>query len=193
MKAVKASNKLAKANKACGAKKVTPGVSQTNKQPRMKALRRAKLAAKKVRKVKVRVAAAGVGDEAAIRDAGLRLVGFLENQSNPRLVESALKKVLSTRPSQEALGMALGHCAGRGLHTCVEKLLEVDAPMNMPDPAEPLGRATPLQLAVCRSHLNVVRLLVQAGADRTGALECCDSIPAVLQQERRAIEKALRS
>merc|ERR1712048_792475 len=113
--------------------------------------------------------------------AGEKLVQFLSRAKTERKVE-------------EALGLALNHCAGRGLTPCVRAIVEAGASVNAQDPSQPLGRSTPLQLAASRGHVNVVRLLVEAGADRTGALEASQDLAklgAVFAEERRAIVAVL--
>ena len=39
-----------------------------------------------------------------------------------------------------------------------------------------MGRSTPLQLAASRGHVNAVRFLVEAGADKTGAAEAAQEL-----------------
>mmetsp|Transcript_140235 Transcript_140235/g.349564 ORF Transcript_140235/g.349564 Transcript_140235/m.349564 type:complete len:218 (-) Transcript_140235:104-757(-) len=123
-----------------------------------------------------------------------KIVNFLARARTESKATEALKKALSSGLALEALGAALNHCAGRGLAGCVRLLLERGAPMNQPDPSQPLGRSTPLQLAASRGHVNVCRLLVEAGADKTGALEASQELAklgAVFAEEKKAIQAAL--
>merc|ERR1712187_938064 len=104
------------------------------------------------------------------------------------------KKALYAGHDKEALGCALNHCARRGLTPCVRALMEAGASVNAQDTSLPSGRTTPIQIAASRGHVNVVRLLVEAGADRTGALEASQDLAklgAVFAEERRAIVAVL--
>merc|ERR1712137_5567 len=90
--------------------------------------------------------------------------------------EDALKKALYAGHAKEALGLALYHCASRGLTPCVRALLEAGASANAQDTSQPSGRSTPMQIAASRGHVNVVRLLAEVGADHTGALEASQDL-----------------
>ncbi len=77
----------------------------------------------------------------------------------------------------------------------VQLLLERGAPTNVHDLTQPPGRTLPLQLAASRGHVNAVRMLVQAGADKTGALEASQDLAklgAVFAEEKNAIQAVLR-
>jgi len=131
----------------------------------------------------------------APRSAGEKLVQFLSRAKTERKVEDALKKAFQAGHDKEALGLALNHCAGRGLTPCVRAIIEAGASVNAQDPSQPLGRSTPIQLAASRGHVNAVRLLAEAGADRTGALEASQDLAklgAVFAEERQAIVAVLK-
>mmetsp|Transcript_100677 Transcript_100677/g.197616 ORF Transcript_100677/g.197616 Transcript_100677/m.197616 type:complete len:232 (+) Transcript_100677:71-766(+) len=128
------------------------------------------------------------GQEAA------KLVSFLARARTENKAMEALKKALNVGHSSEALGAALTHLAGRGLAAGVRALLERGAPTNVQDHTQPPGRTTPMQLAASRGHVNVVRVLAEAGADRTGALEASQDLAklgAVFAEEKRAIQAVL--
>mmetsp|Transcript_18493 Transcript_18493/g.41867 ORF Transcript_18493/g.41867 Transcript_18493/m.41867 type:complete len:212 (-) Transcript_18493:157-792(-) len=132
----------------------------------------------------------------ATRHAADKLVSFLAKAKSESKALEATQKVLRSSPAPAAMGVALGHLAGRGLASCVKLLIENGAPLNMSDSTQEAGRSTPLQLAASRGHVNVVRFLVQAGADRTGALEASQDLAklgAVFSDERKAIQAALNS
>eukprot|EP00928_Gymnodinium_smaydae_P088108 TRINITY_DN72251_c0_g1_i1.p2 TRINITY_DN72251_c0_g1~~TRINITY_DN72251_c0_g1_i1.p2 ORF type:complete len:207 (-),score=58.37 TRINITY_DN72251_c0_g1_i1:52-672(-) len=134
------------------------------------------------------------GAGSSTRAESEKLVALLQKTKMERKVEEALKKALRAGPGQEALGAALVHCAGRGLLGCVRALLEVAAPVNAQDPSQSPGRTTAIQLAASRGHVSVVRMLLDAGADRTGALEASQELStlgAVFAEEKRAIQAML--
>mmetsp|Transcript_106656 Transcript_106656/g.270848 ORF Transcript_106656/g.270848 Transcript_106656/m.270848 type:complete len:207 (-) Transcript_106656:244-864(-) len=129
------------------------------------------------------------------RSEAVKVVNFLTRARTEAKAMDALRKALNAGPSQEALGALLTHCAGRGLAAGVQLLLERSAPMNQPDHTQEPGRTSPLQLAASRGHVNAVRLLVQAGADKTGALEASQDLAklgAVFAEEKRAIQAVLK-
>mmetsp|Transcript_43859 Transcript_43859/g.113261 ORF Transcript_43859/g.113261 Transcript_43859/m.113261 type:complete len:209 (-) Transcript_43859:41-667(-) len=131
---------------------------------------------------------------ASDRSAAEKLVSFLSRAKTESKAMEALRKALANSPDAGALGAALGHCAGRGLATCVRLLLENGAPADVHNPLQPPDRTTPLQLAASRGHVNVCRALVEAGADRTGAAEACQALAqlgAVFAEERKAIQALL--
>mmetsp|Transcript_14711 Transcript_14711/g.44129 ORF Transcript_14711/g.44129 Transcript_14711/m.44129 type:complete len:207 (+) Transcript_14711:152-772(+) len=131
----------------------------------------------------------------ADRSAADKMVSFLSRARTEANVTTCLQKALQNGPDEVALGAALAHCAGRGLTTCVKTLIENGAPVNDHDPSQAPGRTTPLQLAASRGHVNVCRLLVEAGADRTGAAEAAQDLSklgAVFAEERKAIQTLLR-
>lgn len=124
------------------------------------------------------------------RSAGEKLVGFLERARTEKKALEAVKKMLRTSPGPEALGVALGHLAGRGLANCVHMLIDAGALLNIQDPRQPVGRQTPLQLAASRGHVNAVKFLVEAGADKAGAGEAAQDLAklgAVFAEEKKAI------
>eukprot|EP00434_Breviolum_minutum_P014181 symbB.v1.2.012502.t1/scaffold862.1/size157115/11 len=124
------------------------------------------------------------------RNAGERIVSFLEKARTDKKAAEAVKKVIRNSPGPEALGVALGHLAGRGLAHCVKMLIDSGALLNIQDPRQPVGRSTPLQLAASRGHVNAVRLLVEAGADKTGGVEAAQELSklgAVFNEEKKAI------
>mmetsp|Transcript_69246 Transcript_69246/g.192833 ORF Transcript_69246/g.192833 Transcript_69246/m.192833 type:complete len:208 (-) Transcript_69246:203-826(-) len=127
------------------------------------------------------------------RAAGEKFVSFLGRAKTLRKAEEALEQVLYADPSPETLGVVLGHCAARGLANCVRALIDRGALLDVQDPSEPSGKSTPLQLAASRGQVNAVRLLVAAGADRTGALEASQGLSRIFEEEQRAIQKALRA
>mmetsp|Transcript_33226 Transcript_33226/g.93239 ORF Transcript_33226/g.93239 Transcript_33226/m.93239 type:complete len:219 (-) Transcript_33226:242-898(-) len=131
---------------------------------------------------------------ASDRSAAEKLVSFLGRARTDRKALDAVRKAVSSRPVPEALGAALGHCAGRGLTECVRLLVEASAPLDWVDTTQPAGRVTPLQLAASRGHVNVCRALVQAGANRAGAAEAVQDLAQyghVLGDEKRAIQALL--
>eukprot|EP00933_Yihiella_yeosuensis_P069025 TRINITY_DN7512_c2_g5_i1.p1 TRINITY_DN7512_c2_g5~~TRINITY_DN7512_c2_g5_i1.p1 ORF type:complete len:211 (-),score=49.67 TRINITY_DN7512_c2_g5_i1:53-685(-) len=130
----------------------------------------------------------------AARSAGEKLVSFLERAKTESKVKIEMDKMLRKRPAKEELGVVLTYCAGRGLTTCVRALIDSGAPINIQDPSQPVGKSTPLQLAASRGHVNVVRLLVEAGADKVGAAEAAQELAklgAVFMEERKAILSVL--
>eukprot|EP00931_Biecheleriopsis_adriatica_P042404 TRINITY_DN24169_c0_g1_i1.p1 TRINITY_DN24169_c0_g1~~TRINITY_DN24169_c0_g1_i1.p1 ORF type:complete len:230 (-),score=69.40 TRINITY_DN24169_c0_g1_i1:159-782(-) len=134
--------------------------------------------------------------DVASRTAGEKLVSFLERQKTENKAVDAVKKILKTNPGPEALGVALGHVAGRGLTSCARLLVEQGALLNIQDPRQPTGRSTPLQIAASRGHVNVCRLLVESGADKAGAAEAAQELAklgAVFNEEKRAILAVLSS
>jgi len=119
---------------------------------------------------------------------------FIQGARTEAKAMDALKKALNCGHEQEALGAALVHCAGRGLAAAVRLLIDRGAPTTSHDASQPPGRTTPMQLAASRGHVNVVRALVEAGADRTGALEASQDLAklgAVFAEEKKAIQAAL--
>mmetsp|Transcript_76187 Transcript_76187/g.235904 ORF Transcript_76187/g.235904 Transcript_76187/m.235904 type:complete len:206 (-) Transcript_76187:51-668(-) len=132
--------------------------------------------------------------QAAAGAASEKVVSFLARAKTESKALEAVKKTLKTTPMPAVMGAALCHVAGRGLTTCAQLLVESRAPLDACDASQAPGRQTPLQLAASRGHVNVVRLLVQAGADRTGALEASQDLAklgAVFAEERKAIQAAL--
>lgn len=126
-----------------------------------------------------------------------RVVRFLNRAKTEAKLTDALKKAMNVTGGMgtEAMGAAVTHLAGRGYVAGVRLLLENGAPNNQEDPKQDLGRRTPIQLAASRGHVNVVRLLCEAGTDRTGALEASHDLAklgAIYLQEKQAIQAALR-
>mmetsp|Transcript_89511 Transcript_89511/g.258168 ORF Transcript_89511/g.258168 Transcript_89511/m.258168 type:complete len:212 (-) Transcript_89511:19-654(-) len=145
------------------------------------------------------VAMSGSAQPASARgsfgEEATKVVSALSKARTESKLMDALKKALNANPSPEALGAALTHCAGRGLAAAVKMLLERGAPTTIEDVSQAPGRTTALQLSASRGHVNVVRFLVEAGADRTGALEASQDLAklgAIFAEEKRAIQAVLR-
>lgn len=68
----------------------------------------------------------------------------------------------------EALSVALVHCAGRGLVSCCRLLLDRGAPLNRPAPGT---RLTPLQVAASKGQVAVCREFILMGANPVGVAE----------------------
>eukprot|EP00747_Dinoflagellata_sp_TGD_P042653 gnl/TRDRNA2_/TRDRNA2_142208_c0_seq1.p1 gnl/TRDRNA2_/TRDRNA2_142208_c0~~gnl/TRDRNA2_/TRDRNA2_142208_c0_seq1.p1 ORF type:complete len:196 (-),score=52.62 gnl/TRDRNA2_/TRDRNA2_142208_c0_seq1:78-665(-) len=131
---------------------------------------------------------------APVREAGERLVAALAKAKQEAKANKVLQSALLSHPGPDAMGAALGHCAGRGLESSVRLLIASKAPLDAQDPSQVAGRNTPLQLAASRGHVEVCRLLVDAGADRTGAMEAAHALSelgATFKDERMAIEAIL--
>ncbi|CAK8991931.1 unnamed protein product [Durusdinium trenchii] len=126
------------------------------------------------------------------RNSGEKLVSFLERAKSEKKATEAVKNIVRDSRGQrpEVLGVALGHLAGRGLAQCVKILIENGALLNIQDPHKAAGRSTPLQLAASRGHVHTVRFLVEAGADKAGAVEAArdlNNFGTVFAEERKAI------
>lgn len=78
--------------------------------------------------------------DAESRNAGEKIVSFLEKARTDKKAAEAVKKVIRSSPGPEALGVAGGHLAGRGLAHCVKMLIDSGALLNVQDPRQPLGR-----------------------------------------------------
>jgi len=98
------------------------------------------------------------------------IVAALTLQGSSR-VEGTLREELKKKPSSDALCMAMHHCAGRGLASCVRLLLEHGAP--------PDGRGcshVPLRAATINAHVGVCKLLLEHRADPAGATAGVDDL-----------------
>jgi hypothetical protein len=193
-------NKRTAINKAKSTSAEPKGMIKKHSSKNKQKNKSKKIAAAEAKKLINVAKAKAAGGDAAMGPtieltAGQKLVSFLEKAKNARTLEDALKKALRSQPEEEALGMALVHCAGRGFEQGVAVLLKSGAPVDAKDPARAVGRNTGLQLAASRGHVNSVKILVEAGADRTGALEASQELAllgAVFVEEKRAIQSILK-
>eukprot|EP00405_Crypthecodinium_cohnii_P057793 CAMPEP_0206615588 /NCGR_PEP_ID=MMETSP0325_2-20121206/58335_1 /ASSEMBLY_ACC=CAM_ASM_000347 /TAXON_ID=2866 /ORGANISM="Crypthecodinium cohnii, Strain Seligo" /LENGTH=205 /DNA_ID=CAMNT_0054136821 /DNA_START=155 /DNA_END=772 /DNA_ORIENTATION=+ len=142
---------------------------------------------------------AGVGTTTSGGSSGsddiMRTVNFVARAKTDGKAMDAVRKSINRGLTPDVLGALLTHCAGRGLAPAVELLLQNSAPMTSPDLSQQPGRMLPLQLAASRGHVNVCRILVQAGCDRTGALEASQDLAklgAVFAEEKNAIQALFR-
>merc|ERR1712039_843072 len=131
------------------------------------------------------------------RSTGDKLVADLIRQKSEKKADEAVRRVVSSFSSSSNpndLGIALVHCASRGLENSVRMLLTAKVSPNQLDAALPEGRQTALQLACAKGHVGVVRALLQAGADRSGAMEACRELAllgAVYAAEKNEIQGLL--